>query len=140
VPAEIPAIDAVPRIDAEKKLVYLPMVGGPSMKPTFAVQNDAVLFSTSLTTATDLLALPPAATLENKGNLYLCVRPGPAAQAIVDMGKELAEFHLIRGQSAESFVKTAQPWLDSAGRLKEFSLLAACENGELRADARLALP
>ena len=140
VPAEIPAIDVVPRIDAEKKLVYLPMLGGPSMKPTFAVQNDTVLFSTSLSTATDLLALPPAATLENKGNLYLCVRPGPAAQAIVDMGKELAEFHLIRGQSAESFVKTAQPWLDSAVRLKEFSLLAACENGELRADARLALP
>lgn len=140
VPAETPAIDTVPRVDAEKKLVYLPMVGGPSMKPTFAVQNDGVLFSTSLTTATDMLAAPPAATLETKGNLYVCVRPKPAAQAIVDMGKELAEAHLMRGQTTESFLKTAQPWLDSAGRVKELSLLAACENGELRADARMAMP
>ena len=68
------------------------------------------------------------------------MRPKPAAQAIVDMGRELAEFHLMRGQTVESFLKTAQPYLDSAGRVKELSLLAACENGELRADARLALP
>jgi hypothetical protein len=140
VPAEIPAIDAVPRIDAEKKLVYLPMVGGPSIKPSFAVQNDGVLFSTSLAKATDMLAAPPAGTLESKGNLYLCVRPGPAAQAVVDMGRELAEFHLVRGQTAESFLAAARPWLDSAGRVEELSLLAACENGELRADARLTMP
>ncbi len=140
IPARIPDIDAVPRIDAEKKLVYLPMIGGPSMKPCFALQNDGVLFSTSLPALADMLAAPPPATLETKGNLYLCVRPKPAAQAIADMGRELAEFHLIRGQDAESFVKAAQPYLDSAGRIKEVSLLAACENGELRADARLTMP
>ena len=140
VPAEIPAVDTVPRVDVEKKLVYLPMVGGPSMKPTFAIQNDGLLFSTSLATATEMLAAPPAATLETKGNLYLCVRPKPAAQAVVDMGRELAEFHLIRGETAESFLKTVQPWLDSAGRIKELSLLAACENGELRTDAQITMP
>ncbi len=140
VPAEIPGIDAVPRVDAEKKMVYLPMVGGPSMKPAFVIQNDGVLFSTSLTTAAEMAAAPPAATLETKGNLYLCVRPKPAAQAIVDIGRELAEYHLVRGQTAESFLKTAQPYLDSAGRVKELSLLAACDKGEVRAEARLALP
>jgi hypothetical protein len=140
VPAEIPAVDVVPRIDAEKRLIWLPMVGGPSMKPSFVLQKDGVLFSTSLATATEMATAPPASTLETKGNLYLCVRPKPAVQAIVDMGRELAEFHLMRGQTADSFAKTAQPYLDSAGRVKELSLLAACENGELRADARLALP
>ncbi len=139
-PAETPSIDTVPRVDAEKKLVYLPMVGGPSMKPSFAVQKDGVLFSTSLTTVTEMTAAPPAANLETKGNLYLCVRPKPAVQAVVDMGKELAQFHLMRGQTVESFLKTAQPYLDSAGHVKELSLLAACENGELRADAKLDLP
>ena len=139
-PAEIPSIDAVPRVNAEKKLVYLPMVGGPSMKPTFAVQNEGVVLGTSLTKVEELLADAPSGTLETKGNLYLCVRPKPAAQAIVDLGRELAEYHFMRGQTAETFLKTAQPWLDSAGRVKEVSLLAACDNGELRADARLALP
>ncbi len=140
VPAEIPTVDALPRVDAEKKLVWLPLVGGPSMKPSFAVQNDSVLFSTSLTTATEMAAAPPAANLETKGNLYLCVRPKPAVQAVTDMGRELAQYHLMRGYTAESFVQAAQPYLDNAGRVKELSLLAACENGELRADAKLTLP
>lgn len=139
-PVEPPEIDLLPRVDAEAGVIHVPLVGGPSIEPSFAVYGEGVALGTSLTELKALLAAPAAPAIAEKGNLYLSVRPGEAVKAALDTGREFAEFGFVRDETPDSLSAKAQPWVDMAGKIGEVSLLAAHENGAIRMDARLVMP
>ncbi len=139
VPYGMSAWESFPRYDEESGRVHVPMLGGPSLEPTFGRYGDALLLSTSRTVAEELLEQGPEdgeATLQN-GNLYIRIRPFQCVEAIADVGRLLAENHLLRGHTQESFEELANRWLASAGRIEEVTAVARVESGGVSMESRL---
>ncbi|MBI2435307.1 MAG: hypothetical protein HYV26_20820 [Candidatus Hydrogenedentes bacterium] len=134
-PVETPAWESVPRYDAARQVVYLPMPGGPSLEPTAAIQGNGLFLSSSRRVAGELLSKPVAGgVIERKGNLTIDFFPQPALQAVVDAGLEFAHFGALRGYTVETFQAAADRWLATAQKLKRISVFALHDQGVLEAE------
>jgi len=130
--------DMTLRYDAATGRLHLPLFGGPSMEPTAGACGDTLLIATSRTVADEYLAAPPAPqSLPEQGNLYLKLRPGECAKAVMDAGTLLAEAQLIRGHTPQSLAEAAKPWLDEAGAIETVTLVAGLENKDVSAQVRV---
>ena len=139
-PAEMPAWASYPRYHPETGAVHIPMIDGPSLEPTFVMHGGALMASSSHAAAERLLALPNTGErLGQPGNLFLRLRPQPAAEAIIQAGLEVADLGIIRGHDAASFHEAAEPWRTAARQMDEIAALASHQNGEIRLDIRLTI-
>ena len=122
--------EAYPRYDAEKGLVHVPLIGGPSLEPAAAIDRGALAFSSSRTALETLLAAnAPGDDLPQPGNLYVQIRPAPLVDAIVESGRLLAEFDGLRGFTKDSFEAAAAEWTASAAIVSEITAVAAVQDG-----------
>jgi hypothetical protein len=124
-----------PQYDVSMKCVRWPLVGGPSMEPTAGIIGNVLLISSSRTIAeTFLNAGPTKLRLSQKGNLYLTLEPGACAKALVDLAALLAENDLLKGYTPDRVRQTAAPWMTVASAVKDITVIAACEKGEVTLD------
>lgn len=128
--------DPVLRYDPETRRARLPLIGGPSIEPTFAVHGNALLASSSAVLADRLLrAAPPAQVVPKPANLFVRIRPAPCCAEIVAAGRLLAEQHFLKGYSRESFEEAAAAWQAKAALVHEvtgtFSVEKDAITGEL---------
>lgn len=136
-PADAPVWASYPRQNAESGLVYLPMLGGPSIEPTAAMVGTNLLVSTSASAASELLTSTALnESLAQKGNLYLQLQPYAAIERIVAAVRLLAEAGFLRGHTPESFDASASQWLACAAAVEEVTILVAVEDTELGLDIR----
>lgn len=139
-PGDIPAWASYPRYQPETGAIHIPMIDGPSLEPTFALHDGALMACSSRLAAERLLSQPLGGeNLNQPGNLFLRLRPYPAVEAIVNAGLEVADLGVIRGHNAETFRAAAAPWLATARQIDEIAALAAHENGEVRLDIKLLI-
>ena len=130
--------DMYPRYDPETKRVHLPLIGGPSIEPTAGVYGDALLISSSRTVGDALLDAPPkAAPLDQKGNLYVRVRPAPCIKAVSDVASLFVAHNLLRGWTSDKLAEAVAPWSAAAAVIDEITALGAYDNGEVSADLEL---
>lgn len=133
-------IDLIPRLNAEEMLVHVPFIGGPNLEPTLVTFNEGIIFSSSLPLAMDLkTSLPLAQGFNQEGNLYACVKPTEAMEALLQAARELALSGLLRGYTPESLELAAKPWMDAASSAKEAALLASWSGGQLRAEVKISM-
>lgn len=142
-PAEGPAGDPwapVPRYDEATGLVTLPLMGGPAFAPSLSLYGEGVLLSNSQVAAARALTEAPAVgALEEAGNLYLRVEPGPAMDMIMKGLNTLADNGLVRDHTPVSLQQAAEPYEALADKIDEVRALAAVEGEAIRADFRLTL-
>ncbi len=128
--------ESTPRRDEDAGMVYIPMAGGPSLEPSIMEHGGAILAATSRNALEDALAAPEAAgsLLDREGNLYLRAEPAPLVEALSDVGRQLAEAHMLRGYTPESFGADTEEWLRRARVIEHMDLLAAAEDGAIVAE------
>lgn len=130
--------DMTLRYDAVTARLHLPLFGGPSMEPTAGAYANTLLIASSRLVAEEYLAATPALEpLPEQGNLYLRLRPGQCAKALMDAGALLAEAQLIRNHTPASLMETAKPWMDEAGAIDAVTLVAGLENQDVSAQVRV---
>ena len=130
--------DMYARYDPETKRAHIPLIGGPSIEPTAGVYGDTVLLSSSRTVAETLLKKGPAAEeIPQPGNLFIRVRTKPCAEALVNLGALLAEYGLLKNYSKEQYDQATAPWVSGAAIIEDITVLAAYENGEIRAELKI---
>lgn len=134
-PKDNPEIDWIPRVEPETGIIHVPLVGGPSIEPTFAEYGGGVLVSSSLDDARAVLGGAPPETIEQSGNLYLSMRPDQVMDAVGEAGSELATFGFLRDHTPESFLGLLVPWREIAAKINVVSLLAGYESDELQVSA-----
>jgi len=138
-PAGTPVWASYPRYDTASGIAFLPLIGGPSMQPSMALHGNGLLVSSSRSRLEQLLAHPAAnAALPQPGNLFIRFKPAPAWQSLVEAAKPFVEFGLVRGYTPETFQHFADSWSETAQRFNEVSLLAAHDQGVLRAELNVA--
>ncbi|HIJ64313.1 MAG TPA: hypothetical protein HPP77_00060 [Candidatus Hydrogenedentes bacterium] len=131
-----------PGYDAIAKRITLPMMGGLSIEPTVALYGEHLLVSTSRSVADILLQTPDNVALmpeAENGNLFVRIRPGDCAEAVAAIGRTLAENHLLRGHSIESFSAYAAERVAQARQIREISLHAYHKNGTITATFKLSM-
>lgn len=138
-PQDVHPWEPVPRYDPETKLVSLPLLSGPSFEPTFASYGGELLASNSRTVVEAFRARSATRndTLPQPGNLFVKLYPLPCVQTVVEVGHMLAEVDMLGGFTRDSFEETAAAWLDQAGRIEEFSLLASWDGAAIVAEVTL---
>ncbi len=121
--------------DAEKRVLHMPTVGGPSVEPTAVRCGAGLLLSSSRQVAERTLADGPAArALPEPGNLYVQVDVEGCLEKVVAAGRLLAENHLLRGHTPESFERQAEAWQERTAKMKDVSALFSHEQGEIVAE------
>lgn len=132
--------EAWPRFDAETGVAYVPMAGGPSLQPTAALAGDTVVFSTSHPVAVTLLEEGvPTETVQEEGNLFVRIFPGPVVDAVTEVGMLLAENGMLAGHTPATFERQALAWKETATKVAEASGIAAHQNGEISMSLRLVM-
>ncbi|HOD49949.1 MAG TPA: hypothetical protein PLM14_04125 [Candidatus Hydrogenedentes bacterium] len=135
--APAPALpwESYPRYDAERAMLRIPMIGGPSLEPVAAAYGDALLVCTSSRIAEDLLASKPVPRpLEQPGNLYVRIQPSECARTIEETLSFLVSEHVLQERALQDYQNVLGGWLYSAERISEVAGLFAYENGEVRGD------
>lgn len=139
IPEDTPAWEAYPRYDAKQKRMVVPLVGGPSLKPTAAAYGNGLLVSTSSAVADRLLAKPAAtATLPQPGNLYVRMRPLPCVQAVAGAARQLVEIDALKGYTRESFEAEVRQWAEKAQAIDDVSVLLSVDRGEVLGELTVA--
>jgi hypothetical protein len=116
--------------DPQTKRAHLPLIGGPSIEPTAGLLGRTLLISSSRMRAVALLdAGAEPTTSRNPGNLHVSAKPQACLDAVLGLGRLLADNHLLKGYTAESLDKAAAPWLQAASTVQEISALAAYNQG-----------
>ena len=93
--------DSVPRYDAGRQVIYLPMPGAPALEPTAAIYGSGLLISSSRLVAEKVLSQPvPTGALQTKGNLYFEAFPPETVEAVVEAGREFVHFGALRGHTS----------------------------------------
>lgn len=139
-PPNTPPWEMIPRYDAEHALLWLPMIGGPSMQPLAGLRGRELVVSSSRPLGEVILAqAPESEPVPQPGNLYIKVRPHPSAREFTDAAAQLAAFGLIRGHDEVSFRQAAETWLESARLVRDIAFLAFHENGEICLDVRVTM-
>ncbi len=130
-----------PRYDAQSGRMTWPLIGGPDLEPTAALQGNSLLLTSSRRVADELLSsVPPTAALGLQGNAYLVLQPGPAAEAVAEVGRLLADNAFLYGfEDATAFDAAAAPYLTLAQSLTEASCLLAYAEQEVRATLNVSL-
>jgi len=120
------------RFDPETRLASIPMIGGPSLEPTFAVYDDRLYVSSSARIAHEWLGNPPSAqALPQHGNLYLRIEPLSCLEAWAGVGRELVAQDLLKGYSPETFDASIQQWRARLAPIEHIALLLAIDRGAL---------
>lgn len=139
IPPDAPEWAPYPRYDAKRKRLVLPLMGGPSLKPTAAAQGNAILVSTSGAVADRLLAQPLSGeTLPQRGNLYVRMRPAECVDAIAGAAELLVEVDALKGYTRESFDREVRNWKSKAEAVESVSLLLAVDEGEVLGELTVA--
>lgn len=131
-PEDSPEALAYPKYDAKQKRLVLPLIGGPSLKPTIASYGGGLLVSTSSTVADKLLAQKPATVaIPAPGNLYIRMRPLPCVKAVAGAAEMLVEMNTLKGFTPETFKQEVQKWTDKAKAVDDISVLLSVDRGEV---------
>ena len=102
------------------------------MQPLMGLHDSGLVISTSSAIAGAMLdANTPPAALDEPGNVYVRVHPREATAAVAKAGEVLAEAHLLKGYTLESFKKTAAQWQADISEVEEVTGMAACDGGEV---------
>jgi hypothetical protein len=127
--------DSIPRFDQERKVMLVPMIGGPSMQPTFGLRDKLLVASSSQTVAEGLLASPETAkTLQDAGNLYMRITPLPIVQTVDKLATMLGQYDLLKGETPESAREKLKQWATTAEKIQDISVLLGCEGARLMVD------
>jgi len=138
-PAEVNPWESYLRYDVETRRASLPMIGGPALEPTMAVQRDCLFVSTSAGLADRLLEKPPESRPLNKpGNLFVRFRPKRCWETLVEVGRLLAEQHLLKGYDSDSFNALAAEWDKKCAPVREVSVLLWVEDAALVGEVTMA--
>ncbi len=131
---------SLPRYDAEKRLFWVPAVGGPSIEATAALAGNALLLSTSRTIAEELAGQSMAGeALPQQGNVYVRVKPHASVLALLEAARQFAELGVLRGYTVESLDAMAAPWLAWAERVEEAAAVAGHDEGKITFSLRLSM-
>lgn len=121
-----------PRYDAKRKRLVLPLIGGPSLNPTFASEGGTLFVSTSSAAADEVLAQRTGgAALPEPGNFYFRMRPLPCVQAVAGAAELLVEIDALKGFTRETFEQEVQKWTGKAKAIDDISALLSVDNGEV---------
>jgi len=132
--------ESYPRLDEERKIVYVPMIGGPSIEPAAGPYGKSLLISNSHPLASELVASNVAPRFVGEhGNLYLSLRPLGCVNAIVDTGRLLAQYGLLKGCDQASFEELAKRWIEGARTLDQAELLAAVRGASIEGTVTIRL-
>ncbi|HUW61134.1 MAG TPA: hypothetical protein VMZ06_09020 [Candidatus Bathyarchaeia archaeon] len=126
--------DTYLRYDETAQVVWLPLIGGPSLEPTAGVKGNALVMSSSRTVAESMLADPATSNppdLPKPGNVYAALKPHDCGKAAFDVAMMLAEAGLLRDYSPQTLQEKYGPWLESAAGVKEVSALAGYDSGNV---------
>jgi hypothetical protein len=125
---------------ADDRMLWVPMVGGPSLEPTAVLVGDKVLLSSSHSVATALLDenFSPD-DLPEKGNLYVSVDPNTALLEFKKAALPFLELGLLRDYSMESFEAAVGPWTEVTAKIDHLSLYAGHDKGIIQVQAALQL-
>ena len=130
--------DMYAHYEPEKKCVYVPLIGGPSLEPTAAAYGESLLISSSRAVADALLNKgPQAKELPQPGNLYIHIYPKPCIDTILAFAKMIAEYDFLKGYTVEKLEAETAPWIEAAGRVEDITAQAAYEGGEVRAELKV---
>lgn len=137
-PAGAAPWDSYPRFDPEKKLVAVPMLGGPSIEPAAAMYGSELLIGTGRTAVEELLkSPPPRGTIDEQANLLVRIRPGAVVENVAGALRQFAEMNMLRGYTLDEFEAAAKGWLDSAGRVQEVVLIASGTDESIDVELRI---
>ena len=78
--------------------------------------------------------IPAARALPEPGNLYVQADVEGCLETVVAAGRLLAENHLLRGHTPESFERLAETWQERTAKMKDVSALFSHEEGEIVAE------
>jgi hypothetical protein len=131
--------DSYARYSEETGLLTVPMIGGPSLEPTAAVENNQLLISSSRTVAESLLeAGLPHEGLPRQGNLYVNLQPEACVDAWADAGAVIAEYGLLRDHTPATFEASLAEWRRVAEQFQSITAFVAVNDGALTAELLLS--
>lgn len=131
-PATSEALAGAPQYDAKRKRLVLPIIGGPSLNPTFVSYGSTLFVSTSSAAADEVLTQKPGgAALPEPGNFYFRMRPLPCVEAVAGAGELLVEMDALKGFTRETFSQEVQKWTEKAKGIEDISALLSVDNGEV---------
>lgn len=116
--------DPILQYDRDTRRAKLPLIGGPSLEPTFVLYDKGLFGSTSASLADKLLATPSSQNEPSKdGNLFIRLRPKALCNALVPVGELLAEQGLLKNYTKESFQDIAENWKKKTESAEEIALV-----------------
>lgn len=134
------AYDLAPRLEEELFLAYAPFIGGPSLEPTIAAYGQGMIIASSIALARELQESSMLGMdYQMEGNLYAAITPLPAFDAGMNALQELAASGLLRAHTEQTIREARASWRDTAAAVSEIALLAAYDQGDLRAELKLCL-
>jgi hypothetical protein len=137
-PDSVKPWETYPRFDADKRVAYMPLVGGPSLELAATVNRDTILFGSSRAALeTELLGKPAAESLPEPGNLYVQIQPAPLVDALVESGRLLVEIDGLRGFTGDSFEVAAAEWTASATLVNDITAVVSFQNGAVDLELRI---
>lgn len=136
-PSGTPVWATYPRFDGDAGAVRLPMMGGPSIEPTFALFEEGLLLSSSRTLHERIVSAGNTLRSDAPGraNLHVVVHPLRLINAVGDLGRELAAMGLLRGFTAETWEATINEMQKAAQSVQVVSLTGLRDGEVLRVEA-----
>ncbi len=132
--------DLAPRMEEELLLAHAPFIGGPSIEPTVAAYGGGLIVASSLPLTQALQESPLLGQdYHQEGNLYAAIKPAPAFEACLNAALEFAASGLLREQTEQSIESAADIWRATVAAMNEIALLAAYDQGDIRAELKLTL-
>ncbi len=132
--------DLAPRMEEELLLAHAPFIGGPSIEPTVAAYGGGLIIASSLP-LTQVLQESPllGQDYHQEGNLYAALKPMPAFEACMDAVREFAASGLLRDHTEQTIEGAADAWRTTVAAMNEIALIAAYDQGDMRAELKLSL-
>lgn len=127
--------DPILQYDKDTRRARLPLIGGPSLEPTFVIHGNGLVASTSAPLADRLLALPASQNEPSKsGNLFIRLRPKACYNTLIPVGELLAEQGLLKNVTTESFRDIAEKWKKKTDPVEEIALMLQVDGTTITGD------
>ena len=130
-----------PRRDTDTGLVYVPMIGGPALEPTFGLLSNKLLFSTSNTLARELLFSPISSTsqISSPANVFIKIHPDILVNDIFETGLLLSQIGAIKGYTEPEFRQAGEYYVTVASSIEDIAALISHNSGDIHLDIKLTM-
>lgn len=120
--------EAAARWNEESNEALFPLAGGSTFQLRVGQSGDTLVLTNN---ASQVDKTPPG-RMDEPGNLYFSIQPGPAAEAMASAGRILAKEGLLADHTPETFEELATKRISDARKIHRVSVLIAIEDEEVR--------